>query len=63
MFSRCPAHEFREKPKKKEKEVAYVNLKYQKYFLLKFSWMIVYCLFLKINHCDNFFKFAVELLD
>jgi len=37
MFPRCPAHEFREKPGKKEKEVAYVNLKYRKCFLLKFS--------------------------
>jgi hypothetical protein len=40
---------------KKEKEAAYVNLKYQNCFLLRFSRAIMYCPFLQINRGNYIF--------
>jgi len=48
---------------KKEKEVAYVNLKYQNCFLLKFSRAVMYWPFLRIDRDNYFYKFAAELLE
>jgi len=47
---------------KKEKEAAYVNLKYQNCFLLNFSRAIMYCLFWRIDRGNYYFNFAAELL-
>jgi len=47
---------------KKEKEEAYVNLKYQNFFLLNFSRAVMYCLYLRIDRGNYFFNFAAELL-
>ena len=47
---------------KKEKEVAYVNLKYQNRSLLNFSRAIIYCLILRSDSENYFYNFAAELL-
>jgi hypothetical protein len=47
---------------KEEKEAAYVNLKYQNCFLLNFSRALMYCLILRSDSGNYFYKFAAELL-